>query len=58
MEWRSNINSKGRALLLLVLYSDVTEYDAPTIIYKGSHLDVAKFPSRRSHIARGTGWDL
>lgn len=41
-EWRINIKSKGRALLMLVLYSDVSELDAPTVIYKGSHLDVAK----------------
>jgi len=41
-EWRVNIKSKGRALLMLVLYSDVSEYDAPTVIYKGSHLDVAR----------------
>jgi hypothetical protein len=42
LEWRINVKSKGRALLMLVLYSDVTESDAPTIIYKNSHLDVAK----------------
>jgi hypothetical protein len=41
-EWRINIRSKGRALLMLVLYSDVSELDAPTIIYKGSHIDVAR----------------
>lgn len=41
-EWRVNIKSKGRALLMLVLYSDVTETDAPTIIYRKSHLDVAR----------------
>lgn len=40
--WRINIRSKGRALLILLLYSDVHENDAPTVIYKGSHLDVAK----------------
>jgi hypothetical protein len=42
LEWRVNVKSKGRALLMLVLYSDVTELDAPTVIYKGSHMDVAK----------------
>jgi len=41
-EWRVNVKSKGRALLMLVLYSDVSEADAPTIIYKKSHLDIAK----------------
>jgi len=40
--WRININSKGRALLMLFLFSDVAEHDAPTIIRIGSHLDVAK----------------
>jgi hypothetical protein len=40
--WRINVNSKGRALLMLFLFSDVTELDAPTRILKGSHLDVAK----------------
>jgi hypothetical protein len=42
MEWRVNVKSKGRALLMLVLYSDVTELDAPTVVYKGSHRDVAR----------------
>lgn len=42
MQWRINVKSKGRALLMLILYSDVSEMDAPTIIYKGSHLDVAR----------------
>ncbi|HQX45212.1 MAG TPA: hypothetical protein PK209_11695 [Saprospiraceae bacterium] len=42
LEWRVNIRSKGRALLMLILYSDVGEKDAPTVIYKGSHLDVAR----------------
>lgn len=41
-EWRVNVRSKGRALLMLVLYSDVSETDAPTIIYEKSHIDVAK----------------
>lgn len=41
-EWRVNVRSKGRALLMLVLYSDVSEKDAPTVIYESSHIDVAK----------------
>src|SRR5688572_14467164 len=41
-EWRVNINSKGRALLMLFLFSDVTEQDAPTIIRVGSHFGIAK----------------
>ena len=40
--WRININSKGRALLMLFLFSDVAELDAPTILKVGSHLNVAK----------------
>jgi hypothetical protein len=40
--WRSNIKSKGRALLMLFLFSDIGPDDAPTRIRKGSHLDVAR----------------
>lgn len=40
--WRVNVFSKGRALLMLFLFSDVGERDAPTRIRKGSHLDVAR----------------
>lgn len=46
LEWRVNVKSKGRALLMLVLYSDVSENDAPTVIYQGSHIDVAKLLSK------------
>ena len=42
MSWRVNINSKGRALLMLFLFSDVGVDDAPTRIRVGSHLDVAR----------------
>ena len=42
LEWRVNVKSKGRALLMLILYSDVSEYDAPTVIYEGSHMDIAQ----------------
>lgn len=41
-KWRVNVRSKGRALLMLFLFSDVSVQDAPTIIRVGSHLDVAK----------------
>jgi hypothetical protein len=41
-EWRINVQSKGRALLMLFLFSDVGEKDAPTRIRVGSHIDVAK----------------
>ncbi|GLW63131.1 phytanoyl-CoA dioxygenase [Actinomadura rubrobrunea] len=40
MSWRLNVSSKGRALLMLFLFSDVGELDAPTRIRVGSHLDV------------------
>lgn len=40
-EWRSNYRSKGRALLMLFLFSDVGKDDAPTILRKGSHRDIA-----------------
>ncbi len=42
MEWRANISSKGRALLMLFLFSDVGECDAPTRIRIGSHMDIAR----------------
>lgn len=42
MDWRANVASKGRALLMLFLFSDVGERDAPTRIRAGSHADVAR----------------
>lgn len=42
MQWRANIHSKGRALLMLFLFSDVGELDAPTRIRVGSHADIAR----------------
>ena len=39
--WRVNLRSRGRALLMLFLFSDVGEDDAPTLIRVGSHWDVA-----------------
>lgn len=42
LEWRVNWKSKGRALLMLFLFSDVGENDAPTRIRRGSHLRVAR----------------
>lgn len=41
--WRVNITSRGRALLMLFLFSDVGEEDAPTRIRTGSHKDMARF---------------
>ncbi|SNR65644.1 phytanoyl-CoA dioxygenase family protein [Actinomadura mexicana] len=40
MSYRVNVASKGRALLMLFLFSDVGEDDGPTRIRVGSHLDV------------------
>ena len=42
LTWRVNVRSRGRALLMLMLYSEVGERDAPTVIYQGSHQDVAR----------------
>lgn len=41
-EARINWRSKGRGLLMLFLFSDVGEHDAPTLIRAGSHIDVAR----------------
>lgn len=42
MSWRANVSSKGRALLMLFLFSDVGEDDAPTRIRVGSHTALAR----------------
>lgn len=42
MEWRVNVKSSGRALLMLFLFSDVGPDDAPTRIRKGSHAQIAR----------------
>jgi hypothetical protein len=42
MSWRANIFSKERALLMLFLFSDVGDADAPTRIRVGSHLEIAR----------------
>lgn len=41
-DWRINVRSKGRGLLMLFLFSDISEADAPTQIRVGSHRDVAQ----------------
>ena len=43
LDWRVNISSRGRALLMLFLFSDVGADDAPTRIRLGSHLAVARY---------------
>ena len=42
LQWRINVNSRGRCLLMLFLFSDVGDADAPTRIRIGSHLTVAR----------------
>jgi hypothetical protein len=45
MDWRINIFSRGRGLLMLFLFSDVGDNDAPTRILGGSHADVSRLLS-------------
>ena len=40
--WRVNVTSRDRALLMLFLFSDIGELDAPTRMRVGSHLDMAR----------------
>lgn len=54
MEWRANISSRGRALLMLFLFSDVGPDDAPTRMRAGSHIDIA----RRLALAGDAGLSL
>ncbi|SHF91674.1 hypothetical protein SAMN05444339_12127 [Loktanella atrilutea] len=42
MEWRANVMSSDRALLMLFLFSDVGSGGAPTRIRKGSHATIAR----------------
>lgn len=42
LSWRVNVHSRGRALLMLFLFSDAGEADAPARLRVGSHLDVAR----------------
>jgi hypothetical protein len=42
MSWRVNVRSRGRALLMLFLFSDVGDDDAPTRLRVGSHQDIAR----------------
>jgi hypothetical protein len=42
LKWRANVASKGRALLMLFLFSDVGDRDAPTRLRVGSHFDIAR----------------
>ncbi|WP_119302692.1 phytanoyl-CoA dioxygenase family protein [Dongia deserti] len=42
LSWHANVSSRGRALLMLLLFSDVGDDDAPTRIRVGSHRDIAR----------------
>jgi hypothetical protein len=42
LDWRINGRSRGRLLLMLFLFSDVGEDDAPTRLRAGSHIDIAR----------------
>ena len=42
LNWRVNVASRGRALLMLFLFSDVGAEDAPTRLRVGSHLPIAR----------------
>lgn len=53
-EWRVNLRSRGRALLMLFLFSDVGPDDAPTLVRAGSHLDVP--PLLHGHGDEGLEW--
>lgn len=53
-DYRLNVRSRGRALLLLFLFSDVGEHDAPTRIRVGSHRDVP--PLLAGHGDAGREW--
>ncbi|MGI5151600.1 phytanoyl-CoA dioxygenase family protein [Plantactinospora sp. CA-294935] len=44
--YRVNVHTRGRALLMLFLFTDVGEEDAPTRIRVGSHMDVPKVLAR------------
>lgn len=42
MDWRIDVTCRGRALLMLFLFTDVTENDAPTRLRLGSHRHIAR----------------
>lgn len=52
--YRVNLESRGRALLMLFLFTEVGPADAPTRIRAGSHLDVP--PLLAGAGAEGRGW--
>src|SRR3954470_21174683 len=55
MSWRVNVHSKGRALLMLFLFSDVGPDDAPTRIRVGSHREMARILAPAGEQGRSLG---
>ena len=55
LSWRVNVHSKGRALLMLFLFSDVGPDDAPTRIRAGSHRDIARILAPAGEEGRSLG---
>jgi hypothetical protein len=55
LSWRVNVHSKGRALLMLFLFSDVGADDAPTRIRIGSHIDLARMLAPAGEDGRSLG---
>jgi hypothetical protein len=55
LSWRTNVFSKGRALLMLFLFSDVGPDDAPTRIRAGSHLELARILAPAAEAGRTLG---
>jgi len=55
MSWRVNVHSKGRALLMLFLFSDVGPDDAPTRIRVGSHVEMARILAPAGEQGRSLG---
>jgi hypothetical protein len=55
LSWRVNIFSRGRALLMLFLFSDVGPDDAPTRIRVGSHLELARVLAPAGEEGRSLG---
>jgi hypothetical protein len=55
MAWRVNVHSKGRALLMLFLFSDVGPDDAPTRIRVGSHLEMSRILAPAGEDGRSLG---
>lgn len=49
LAWRVNVSSRGRSLLLLLLFSDVGEDDAPTRLSVGSHFQIARALAPAGH---------